>query len=51
VQNAAHAAYFAAWVDRLIAAVRSNTSWNTEAEKRSVLSMLQQAREKYAKME
>jgi TolB protein len=51
VQNAADAAYFAAWIDRLIAAVRSNTSWNTEAEKRSVLSMLQQAREKYAKME
>jgi hypothetical protein len=51
VQNAADAAYFSAWIDRLIAAARSNTSWNTEAEKRSVLSMLQQAREKYAKME
>jgi TolB protein len=51
VQNSADAAYFVAWVDRLISAARSNTSWNTEAEKQSVLSMLQEAREKYAKME
>ena len=36
--------------DRLIAAARNNTSWNTEAEKQSVLSMLRQARVKYAKM-
>jgi TolB protein len=50
VRNAADAAYFVAWVDRLISAARSNTSWNTEAEKQSVLSMLQEAREKYAKM-
>ncbi len=50
VRNAADAAYFVAWVDRLLAAAGSNTSWNTEAEKESVLSMLQAAREKYAKM-
>ena len=50
VRNAADAAYFVAWVDRLIAAASGNTAWNTEAEKRSVLSMLQAAREKYAKM-
>jgi TolB protein len=50
VHNAADAAYFVAWVDRLIAAARSNTSWNTEAEKASVLAMLQAARGKYAKM-
>ena len=50
VRNAADAAYFVAWVDRLISAARSNTSWNTEAEKESVLSMLQEARVKYAKM-
>jgi Tol biopolymer transport system component len=50
VRNAADAAYFVAWVDRLIAAARSNTSWNTEAEKELVLSMLQEARRKYAKM-
>ncbi len=51
VRSVADAAYFVAWVDRLISAARSNTSWNTEAEKESVLSMLQAARTKYAKME
>ena len=50
VRSAADAAYFVAWVDRLIAAARSNASWNTEAEKASVLSMLQEARGKYVKM-
>jgi TolB protein len=44
------AAYFVTWVDRLIAAAASNTSWNTEIEKGSVLSMLKEARAKYAKM-
>ena len=48
VRNAADAAYFVAWVDRLIAATRSNASWNTEREKESVLGMLQEARGKYA---
>ena len=51
LHNAEDAAYFAAWIDRLISAARSNTSWNTEAEQQSVLSMLQEAREKYARME
>ena len=41
------AAYFRAWVDRLIAAAQSNTSWNTETEKQSVLDLLQRARKKY----
>jgi Tol biopolymer transport system component len=50
VRSASDAAYFVAWVDRLISAARSNTSWNTEAEKESVLSMLQEARGKYVKM-
>jgi hypothetical protein len=50
VRNAADAAYFVAWVDRLIAGARSNTSWNTEAEKASVISMLREARGKYVKM-
>jgi hypothetical protein len=50
VRSAVDAAYFVAWVDRLIAAVGSNTSWNTEAEKASVLAMLGEARTKYAKM-
>jgi TolB protein len=50
VRSAVDASYFVAWIDRLIAATRSNTSWNTEAEKESVLSMLREARGKYAKM-
>jgi len=41
------AAYFVAWVDRLIAAARSNPSWNTEAEKQSVLDLLGEARKEY----
>jgi hypothetical protein len=50
VRSAVDAAYFVAWVDRLIAGARSNTSWNTEGEKESVLSLLQETRQKYAKM-
>jgi hypothetical protein len=50
VRNAADAAYFVAWIERLILAARSNTSWNTETEKESVLSMLLEARAKYWKM-
>jgi TolB protein len=50
LRSAADAAYFVAWVDRLISAARSNTSWNTDAEKQSVLSMLQEARTRYARM-
>jgi TolB protein len=49
-RSAVDAAYFVAWVNRLIAAARSNTSWNTESEKKSVLSMLQEARAKYAEI-
>jgi TolB protein len=50
LRSAGDGAYFVAWVDRLIAAARSNASWNTEAEKESALAMLQEARTKYAKM-
>jgi len=50
VRSAADATYFVAWIDRLTSAARSSTSWNTEAEKESVLSMLQDARGKYVKM-
>jgi TolB protein len=50
VRDTADASYFVMWIDRLISAAQTNTSWNTEAEKQSVLSMLQEAREKYAHM-
>ncbi len=51
LRSSSDAAYFVAWIDRLIAAAQSNASWNTEAEKQSVLSTLHEAREKYARME
>ena len=46
-RSPADAAYFVAWVDRLIAAARSNANWNTEAEKQGVLGLLEAARKKY----
>jgi TolB protein len=41
------AAYFVAWVERLIAAAQSSAAWNTEAEKQAVLAMFEEARQKY----
>jgi TolB protein len=41
------AAYFIAWIDRMIQDARSNRDWNTDAEKTSVLNMLEQARAVY----
>ena len=41
------AAYFVAWVDRLIAAARGSANWNTEAEKQGVVGLLEEARGKY----
>ena len=31
------AAYFVAWIDRMIDAAKSNQDWNTDAEKNAVL--------------
>ena len=42
------AAYFVAWIDRMIDAAKSNQDWNTEAEKTAVLEMLSSARKVYA---
>jgi len=50
VRSPADAAYFVAWVDRLIAAAKSNPNWNTEAEKQSVLTLLEEARRKYTQI-
>lgn len=51
VQNQADAAYFVAWINRLISGVQSNASWNSEEEKQSVLSMLQAAKAKYGALQ
>jgi hypothetical protein len=45
------AAYFVAWIDRVIDAAKANQDWNTEAEKSEVLEMLSSARDVYARME
>jgi hypothetical protein len=45
------AVYFVAWIDRMIDAAKTNTDWNTEAEKASVLALLNSAREVYVKLE
>jgi len=41
------AAYFIAWIDRMIQEAKSNRDWNTPAEKTSVLNLLEQARVVY----
>jgi TolB protein len=50
LRSPADAAYFVAWLDRLIAAAQSNNSWNTDAEKQVVLSEFREAREKYKRL-
>ena len=47
LRSPADAAYFVAWVERLMAAARTNTSWNTDAEKQEVLTIFEEARKKY----
>jgi Tol biopolymer transport system component len=47
LHSPADAAYFVTWMDRLIAAAQTNTSWNTDAEKQSVLTLFEEARKKY----
>ena len=44
------AAYFIAWIDRLIEAAKSNQDWNTESEKASVLNLFEQARGAYERL-
>ncbi len=49
-KSAEDAAYFIAWIDRLLQSSQSNQDWNTEAEKASVLELLEQARGVYKKL-
>jgi Tol biopolymer transport system component len=41
------AKYFIAWIDQIMEATNSDKGWDTEAEKSSVLELLNQARRKY----
>jgi TolB protein len=47
LRNAEDAAYFVAWMDRLISAAQSSTAWNTETEKQAVLATFEAAKRKY----
>jgi Tol biopolymer transport system component len=49
-RSAEDAAYFVAWIDRLLAAAENNHDWNTQEEKESVMDLLGQARKVYAEM-
>ena len=46
-RDASDAAYFAAWIERLISAAQSSTAWNDETERESVLGIFEKARQKY----
>ena len=45
------AAYFIAWIDRMIDAAKSNQDWNTDAEKNAVLDTLTRARGIYQNLQ
>jgi TolB protein len=45
------AAYFIAWIDRLMEETKSNQDWNTVTEKNAVLEMLNSARKVYVQMQ
>ena len=45
------AAFFVAWIDRLTDSAKTNTNWNTTAEKASVLHTLDQARQIYTALQ
>ncbi len=51
LKSAEDAAYFVAWVDRLVEAAKANHDWDTDAERTSVLNLLNQARNVYARMQ
>jgi TolB protein len=45
--SAQDAAYFLAWMERLISAAQSSPAWNTDAEKQAVLALFEKAKQKY----
>ena len=50
-KSAEDAAYFVAWIDRLGEAAKANHDWNNEAEKTSVLKLLDEARQVYLSLQ
>ena len=49
VRSPKDAAYFAAWIDRLVQSANANHDWNTAAEKATVLRQLSDARAVYGR--
>jgi TolB protein len=49
VRSPKDAAYFAAWIDRLVQSANANQDWNTAAEKATVLRQLSRARAVYGR--
>ncbi|HEX6505299.1 MAG TPA: CehA/McbA family metallohydrolase [Terriglobales bacterium] len=47
LHSPADAAYFVAWMDRLISAARASSMWNTDDEKQKVLTLFETAKQKY----
>ena len=47
LHSARDAAYFLVWMERLISAAQSSAGWNDEKEKQSVLTIFENARQKY----
>jgi TolB protein len=47
LRNTEDAAYFVAWMGRLIRAAQESTAWNTETERQAVLAIFEKARQKY----
>ena len=45
------AAFFIAWIDRLVKAAKDNKNWNTAEESASVLQTLDQARQVYVRLQ
>jgi len=50
-KSPADAAYFIAWIDRLVEAAKANQDWNTDAERTSVINLFKQARGIYVKLQ
>jgi hypothetical protein len=48
VRSTSDAEYFLGWLDRVDDALRSQTAWNTPAEREEVMKMLAAARAKFS---
>jgi hypothetical protein len=47
LENSQDAAYFSAWMKRLISAAEGSRAWNNDTEKQTVLALYEKAKEKY----